>query len=309
MATTSLRVATRASPLALWQAQYIKGELERIHGSSLEVEILAMTTQGDRLLDRSLAAVGGKGLFVKELEQALLDGRADLAVHSMKDVPAEFPAGLGLTVICARGDPLDALVSRDCARLEDLPPGARVGTSSLRRRCQLLAHFPQLRILELRGNVNTRLARLDRGDFDALILAGAGLERLGFADRIACRLDPGQSLPAAGQGALGIEARAEDRRVHDLVAPLGDARTTACVTAERAFNRRLEGGCQVPVASHAQWQEGDQLWLRGLVGAIDGSRLLQAECRGPAAAAEAMGIRLAGELLEQGAGELLASWR
>lgn len=309
MASTSLRIATRASPLALWQAQYIKGELEHIHGSSLEVEILAMTTQGDRLLDRSLAAVGGKGLFVKELEQALLDGRADLAVHSMKDVPAEFPAGLGLTVICARGDPLDALVSRDCARLEDLPSGARVGTSSLRRRCQLLAHFPQLRILELRGNVNTRLARLDRGDFDALILAGAGLERLGFTDRIACRLDPGQSLPAAGQGALGIEARADDRRVHDLVAPLGDARTTACVTAERAFNRRLQGGCQVPAASHAQWQEDDQLWLRGLVGAIDGSRLLQAECRGPAAAAEAMGIRLAGELLEQGAGELLAPWR
>jgi len=309
MSPQSIRIATRASPLALWQARHIKAELERIHGPALAVEVLSMTTEGDRRLEHSLAAIGGKGLFVKELEQALLDGRADIAVHSMKDVPVEFPPGLELAAICAREDPCDALVSARCADLAELPQGARVGTASLRRRCQLLAHFPHLRVVELRGNVNTRLARLDRGDFDALILAGAGLRRLGFAARIAARLDPALSLPAAGQGALGIESRCDDPRVQDLVAPLADVRTTACVTAERAFNQRLQGGCQVPVASYAEWLEGDRLRLRGLVGAVDGSRLLAAERVGAVQAAVALGIDLAEVLLDQGAGELLAALR
>ncbi len=309
MTSRTIRIATRASPLALWQAQHIQRELERIHGAGVAVEILAMTTQGDRLLDRTLAAVGGKGLFVKELEQALLEGRADIAVHSMKDVPVEFPEGLGLIAICAREDPLDALVSGRYRELAELPSGARVGTSSLRRRCQLLARFPHLQVLELRGNVNTRLARLDRGDFDAVILASAGLKRLGFGHRIACRLAAEQSLPAAGQGALGIEARIDDHRVRELVAPLVDAHTTACVAAERAFNQRLQGGCQVPVASYAEWCDGDELRLRGLVGAGDGSRLLAAERRGAASAAAALGTALAEDLLSQGAGELLAAWR
>lgn len=309
MSPQSIRIATRASPLALWQARHIKAELERIHGPALAVEVLSMTTEGDRRLEHSLAAIGGKGLFVKELEQALLDGRADIAVHSMKDVPVEFPPGLELAAVCAREDPCDALVSARCADLAELPQGARVGTASLRRRCQLLAHFPHLRVVELRGNVNTRLARLDRGDFDALILAGAGLRRLGFAARIAARLDPALSLPAAGQGALGIESRCDDPRVQDLVAPLADGRTTACVTAERAFNQRLQGGCQVPVASYAEWLEGDRLRLRGLVGAVDGSRLLAAERVGAVQAAVALGIDLAEVLLDQGAGELLAALR
>ncbi len=309
MSQQSIRIATRASPLALWQARHVKAELEHVHGAGLAVEVLAMTTQGDRLLERSLAAVGGKGLFVKELEQALLEGRADIAVHSMKDVPVDFPPGLGLTAICAREDACDALVSARFAALAELPEGARVGTASLRRRCQLLARFPHLRVVELRGNVNTRLARLDRGDFDALVLASAGLRRLGLAGRIAARLDPGVSLPAAGQGALGIESRCDDPRVRDLVAPLADARTTACVTAERAFNQRLQGGCQVPVASYAEWLEGDRLRLRGLVGAVDGSRLLAAERTGAAGAAVALGAGLAEELLARGAGELLAALR
>lgn len=308
MPVQSLRIATRASPLALWQARHIKAELERLHGA-IAVELLPITTQGDRLLDSTLAAVGGKGLFVKELEQALLDGRADLAVHSMKDVPVDFPPGLGLVAICAREDPSDALVSTRFATLAELPDGARVGTASLRRRCQLLARFPRLQVIELRGNVNTRLARLDRGDFDALILASAGLCRLGFAERIAARLDPAVSLPAAGQGALGIESRCDDHRVQDLVAPLADARTTACVTAERAFNLRLQGGCQVPVASYAEWLDGDRLRLRGLVGAVDGSRLLAAERTGPAAAAAGLGVGLGDALLDQGAGELLSGLR
>ncbi len=304
-----VRIATRASPLALWQATHVRAELARIHGPALEVEIVAMTTQGDRLLDRTLAAVGGKGLFVKELEQAMLDGRADLAVHSMKDVPVDFPPGLGLTVICAREDPLDALVSNRCRDLGDLPAGARIGTASLRRRSQVLARFPHLYVEELRGNVNTRLKRLDRGDFDAIVLAASGLKRLGLDHRIAARLAPEWSLPAAGQGALGIECRLDDDRVRALVAPLADADTTVCVRAERAFNHRLQGGCQVPVAAYAEWIGGDQLRLRGLVGAVDGSLVLRGERCGPAAAAEALGTGLAEELLAQGAGELLAPLR
>lgn len=305
----SIRIATRASSLAVWQASHIRAELERIHGPGLTVEVLPLTTQGDRLLDRTLAAVGGKGLFVKELEQAMLDGRADIAVHSMKDVPVDFPPGLGLTAICARGDPLDALVSGRCRDLAELPPGARVGTASLRRRSQVLARFPRLRVEELRGNVNTRLGRLDRGDFDAIVLAASGLERLGLGHRIAARLDPEWSLPAAGQGALGIECRLDDARTRDLVAPLADADTTICIAAERAFNRRLQGGCQVPVAAFAEWLEQGRLRLRGLVAAVDGSRVLRGERCGPAADAEVLGAGLAEELLAQGAGELLAELR
>ncbi|MFZ5653658.1 MAG: hydroxymethylbilane synthase [Pseudomonadota bacterium] len=305
----TIRIATRASPLALWQAQHIREQLERLHGPGLEVEVLALTTQGDRLLDRALAAVGGKGLFVRELEQALLDGRADIAVHSMKDVPVDFPPGLGLTAICRRADPRDALVSPRWAAVEALPRGARVGTASLRRRAQLLARFPHLDVLELRGNVNTRLARLDRGDFDAILLAAAGLERLGLADRIAARLDPEGSLPAAGQGALGIECRLADAPTRALVAPLAHPETELCVRAERAFNQRLQGGCQVPVAAYAERVGAAELWLRGLVGASDGSRVVRGERRGPVAAAEALGSGLADELLARGAGELLAPWR
>jgi hydroxymethylbilane synthase len=305
----TIRIATRASPLALWQAQHIREQLERLHGPELEVEVLALTTQGDRLLDRALAAVGGKGLFVKELEQALLDGRADIAVHSMKDVPVDFPPGLGLTAICRRADPRDALVSSRWAAVEALPRGARVGTASLRRRAQLLERFPHLEVLELRGNVNTRLARLDRGDFDAILLAAAGLERLGLADRIAARLDPEGSLPAAGQGALGIECRLADAPTRALVAPLAHPETEVCVRAERAFNQRLQGGCQVPVAAYAERVGTAGLWLRGLVCASDGSRVVRGERRGPMTVAEALGSGLADELLARGAGELLAPWR
>jgi hydroxymethylbilane synthase len=309
MSPQRLRIATRESPLALWQAHHIKAELERLHGAAMAVEILGFTTQGDRLLDRSLAAVGGKGLFVKELEQALLAGDADIAVHSMKDVPMDFPSGLGLAAICAREDPSDALVGGSWRALDELPPGARVGTASLRRRCQLLARFPHLEVREVRGNVNTRLARLDRGDFDVLILASAGLLRLGFAGRIAARLAPELSLPAPGQGALGIECRLEDHRVRELIAPLADPATTTCVRAERAVNRRLQGGCQVPIACYGELDATGQLHLRALGGAVDGSRLLCDEIRGAGTQAEALGIQLAEALLARGAGALLAQAR
>ena len=309
MSPQRLRIATRESPLALWQAHHIKAELERLHGAAIAVDILGFTTQGDRLLDRSLAAVGGKGLFVKELEQALLAGDADLAVHSMKDVPMDFPPGLGLAAICAREDPSDALVGGHWRALDELPPGTRVGTASLRRRCQLLAHFPHLDVREVRGNVNTRLARLERGDFDVLILASAGLLRLGFAGRIAAHLAPEVSLPAPGQGALGIECRLEDRRVQELVAPLADPATTTCVSAERAVNRWLQGGCQVPIACYGELDATGQLHLRALVGAVDGSRLLCDEIRGDPVHAEALGIQLAEALLARGAGALLAQVR
>ncbi len=309
MSPQRLRIATRESPLALWQAHHIKAELERLHGAAMAVEILGFTTQGDRLLDRSLAAVGGKGLFVKELEQALLAGHADIAVHSMKDVPMDFPPGLGLAAICAREDPSDALVGGPWRALDELPAGARVGTASLRRRCQLLARFPRLDVREVRGNVNTRLARLDRGDFDVLILASAGLLRLGFAGRIAAHLAPELSLPAPGQGALGIECRLEDHRVQELIAPLADPATTTCVRAERAVNRRLQGGCQVPIASYGQLDATGQLHLRALVGAVDGSRLLCDEIRGDGTQAEALGVQLAEALLARGAGALLAQAR
>jgi hydroxymethylbilane synthase len=300
-----LRIATRKSPLALWQAEHVAAGLQRLH-PGLEVELVTMTTQGDRILDAPLARIGGKGLFVKELEVAMFEDRADIAVHSVKDVPMELPEGLDLPVILEREDPLDAFVSNRFDHLDALPEGARVGSSSLRRQCQLRALRPDLVISDLRGNVNTRLARLDAGDFDAILLAAAGLKRLGFAARIRSPLDPATSLPAVGQGAIAIECRAGDTAIHDLVAGLDHPDTHARVAAERAFNRRLEGGCQVPLAAHAVLEAEGQLFLRGLVGAVDGSRILRAEARGPVAEGLALGVALAEDLLGQGAAELLA---
>ena len=300
---TILRIATRKSKLALWQAHFIKAELQRFH-PGLTVELLGITTKGDKILDVPLAKVGGKGLFVKELEQAMLEGRADIAVHSMKDVPMEFPEGLGLAVICAREDPTDAFVSNHFNYLEELPKGAKVGTSSLRRQLQIKALRPDLQLLDLRGNVNTRLAKLDAGEYDAIILASAGLMRLDFHHRIQSRLTDAHCLPAGGQGAVGVECRLEDAATKALLAPLHHKDSADRVMAERALNKRLEGGCQVPIACFAEL-EGDQLWLRGLVGEVDGSRVLTTEIRGPRADAETLGIAAAEDLLRQGAGEIL----
>lgn len=299
-----LRIATRKSPLALWQAEYVKSQLE-LHHPQLQVELLPLVSRGDKILDVPLAKVGGKGLFVKELEQALLDGEADIAVHSMKDVPMEFPEGLGLAVICPREDARDAFVSNQYQSLDELPQGSVVGTSSLRRQCQLLAHRPDLHIKFLRGNVQTRLQKLDDGDYHAIILAAAGLIRLQLEDRIKSFLTPEQSLPAGGQGAVGIECRLQDANTIALLQPLHHALTAEQVTAERAMNRRLQGGCQVPIAGYAIHQ-GDQLWLRGLVGDPDGSVLLQDDIIGKAIDAEIMGIRLADRLLAAGADKILA---
>ena len=299
-----LIIATRESPLAVWQAEHIKARLETLH-EGLRVELLGMTTRGDQILDSPLAKIGGKGLFVKELETALLDGRADLAVHSMKDVPMAFPEGLGLAVICAREDHRDAFVSNDFDSLDSLPQSAVVGTSSLRRQCQLQSARPDLRIRSLRGNVNTRLRKLDEGEYDAIILAGAGLMRLEMADRIRELLSPEQSLPAVGQGALGLETRTDDPLVQALIAPLACEQTTACVLAERAMNTRLNGGCQVPIAGFAELH-GSELRLRALVGSPDGERMLRAEAQAGASEAEALGITVAEALLAQGAGDILA---
>ena len=299
-----LRIATRKSPLAMWQAEHVAERLRAAHPDR-PVELVGMTTQGDRVLDSPLAKIGGKGLFVKELENALLEDRADIAVHSVKDVPMELPDGLALPVILDREDPLDAFVSNHYGHVDELPQGARVGSSSLRRQCQLRARRPDLEVHDLRGNVNTRLGKLDAGEYDAILLAAAGLKRLGFDARIRNCLEPEVSLPAVGQGAIAIECRDGDDEVAGQIASLNDPDTSDRVRAERAFNRRLEGGCQVPLAAHAILEADSGLWLRGLVGAVDGSQLLQREVRGPRAEAEALGIRLADELLELGAGELL----
>jgi len=298
-----LKIATRKSQLALWQAEYVSHMLTQAH-PGLQVELVKMTTQGDKILDTPLAKVGGKGLFVKELEQGLLQGDADIAVHSMKDVPVELPDGLHLPVICPREDPRDALVSNTFDTLAALPKGARVGTSSLRRQCQLRALRPDLQILDLRGNVNTRLQKLDNGDYDAIILAAAGLIRLGFQDRIREALAPEVSLPAIGQGAVGIECRADDPRVNELLAPLHDRHTATRVLAERAMNARLQGGCQVPIAGFALIEHG-VLLLRGLVGAPDGSQIIRGEIAGPPENAEELGVVLAEDLLSRGADRIL----
>ena len=298
-----IRIATRKSALALWQAEYVKARLEASH-PGLVVSLVPMVSRGDKLLDAPLAKIGGKGLFVKELETALMENEADIAVHSMKDVPMEFPAGLGLYCICEREDPRDAFVSNRYDSLDALPPGSVVGTSSLRRRAQLLARRPDLKIQFLRGNVNTRLAKLDAGEYDAIILAAAGLIRLGFGERIRSSIGVDESLPAGGQGAVGIECRTDDAELHQLLACLNDPQTATRVTAERALNRHLNGGCQVPIACYAVL-EGDQLWLRGLVGQPDGTQLLRAEGRAPAEQAEALGVQVAEALLAQGAAQIL----
>ncbi|QTS86832.1 hydroxymethylbilane synthase [Ectopseudomonas khazarica] len=298
-----IRIATRKSALALWQAEYVKARLEQVH-PGLKVSLVPMVSRGDKLLDAPLAKIGGKGLFVKELETALLENEADIAVHSMKDVPMDFPAGLGLYCICEREDPRDAFVSNTYASLDALPAGSVVGTSSLRRQAQLLARRPDLKIQFLRGNVNTRLAKLDAGEYDAIILAAAGLIRLGFEARIRSSLSAEDSLPAGGQGAVGIECRTADSDLHALLAPLHHPETALRVTAERALNKHLNGGCQVPIACYALL-EGDQLWLRGLVGQPDGGLLLRAEERAASSDAEALGVRVAEALLAQGADAIL----
>lgn len=303
MLEKTLKIATRQSPLALWQANYVKDRLQQLY-PDLTIELVPMVTKGDVILDSPLAKIGGKGLFVKELENALLNKEADIAVHSMKDVPMQFPEGLGLAVICQREDPRDAFVSHSYRTFAELPQGAVVGTSSLRRQCQLKALRPDLDIRSLRGNVGTRLSKLDNGDYDAIILASAGLIRLGLADRIASFIDVEQSLPAAGQGAVGIECRTDDMQVQALLAPLADAETTYCVRAERAMNNHLQGGCQVPIGGYAVLQQG-QLYLRALVGDIDGSRIIRAEGKSAVENAEVLGVKIAEQLLAQGADKIL----
>jgi hydroxymethylbilane synthase len=299
----SITIATRESPLALWQAHFVEAELKR-HYPGIEVKLLGMTSRGDQLLDKPLYKVGGKGLFVKELETALLDERADIAVHSMKDVPMELPPGLTLGVICEREDPRDALVG--VTSFDDLPEGARLGTSSLRRSCQVMQRRPDLQIGFLRGNVNTRLAKLDAGEFDAIILACAGLKRLGFDDRIGAAIDEDFLLPAGGQGAVGIEYREADSRVAELLAPLAHEETSRRVIAERTVVRRLDGGCDVPIASFAV-AEGDSLWLRARVGSPDGKTVIVSEARG--SEPEALGLEVADALIAKGAADILKAAR
>lgn len=300
----TLRIATRQSPLALWQANFVKDELEK-RFPELSVELVTMVTKGDVILDTPLAKIGGKGLFVKELELALLENRADIAVHSMKDVPMTFPEGLGLAVICEREDPRDAFVSNKYQNLDELPAGAVVGTSSLRRQCQLMAKYPHLEVKSLRGNVGTRLSKLDNGEYDAIILASAGLIRLGMPERIRSFISVEQSLPAAGQGAVGIETRVDDERVLNYLATLNHNPTACCVIAERAMNTRLQGGCQVPIGGFATLN-GNEITLNALVGALDGSNIIRASGVADRENAEQLGISVAEQLLAQGANKILA---
>ncbi len=303
MAEETLRIATRKSPLAMWQAEHVAALLREAH-PGLEVEINGMSTQGDKILDTPLAKIGGKGLFVKELEQGMLEQRADIAVHSMKDVPVDLPEGLHLAVIMQRHDPRDAFICPKHADLESLPEGAVVGTASLRRECQIRDRRPDLKIETLRGNINTRLRKLDEGQYDAIVLASSGIKRMGFDERIRASFTPEQSLPAIGQGALGIECRSDDARTNELISVLSDADTTTCVLAERALNRGLQGGCQVPIAGYAELVD-DQVWLRALVGEPDGSKIIRAEGKAPREDCEQLGEDLARQLLDQGADEIL----
>ena len=299
----TIRIATRKSALALWQAEFVKAELLK-HHSNIAVELVPMSTQGDRILDTPLAKIGGKGLFIKELEVAMLEGRADIAVHSMKDVPVEFPREFGLHAICERENPFDAFVSNEYKNIDSLPQGAVVGTSSLRRQCQLRYHRPDLKIKDLRGNVNTRLSKLDAGEYDAIILAAAGLIRLNMPQRIKYTLPAELSLPAVGQGAVGIECRNDDLELIDLLKPLQHSNTYYRVMAERAMNAKLQGGCQVPIGSFAEIRN-NRISLRGLVGNVDGSTMLFATSEGVLEEHQAIGISVAEALLEQGAGEIL----
>ncbi|MGD0958462.1 MAG: hydroxymethylbilane synthase [Methylomonas sp.] len=298
-----LRIATRQSPLALWQAEHVAARLARAF-PQLRPELVKMVTRGDKILDAPLAKIGGKGLFVKELEQGILEGGADIAVHSMKDVPIEFPAGLHLAVILEREDPYDAFVSNHYRGLEELPAKTRIGTSSLRRRCQIMRSRPDAEVLDLRGNVNTRLAKLDAGEFDAIILAAAGLKRLGLEDRITAVLPPEVSLPAIGQGAIGIECRENDAEIFALIRELHHEETGIRVCAERAMNAALHGGCQAPVAGFAEFRAG-RLFMRGLVGRPDGSLLYRAEADALPEQAAQLGQKLAADLLAQGADGIL----
>lgn len=303
--TDTVRIATRESQLALWQAKYVQKALTNAH-PHMRFELVPMTTAGDQILHRPLAKIGGKGLFIKELEVAMLEGRADIAVHSMKDVPAQFPDGLGLHAICPRDNPFDAFVSNNYARLDDLPHGAVVGTSSLRRQCQLKKARPDIVVKSLRGNVNTRLAKLDNGDYDVIILAAAGLNRLEFASRIRHTLSPTMCLPAVGQGAVGIECKDDDLALQALLAPLADPATTQCVLAERAMNALLQGSCQVPIAGFATL-DGQQITLTGRVGSPDGRLLYSAQAQGEDPTV--VGEQVADQLLSQGAGAILAEFR
>lgn len=302
MSISTLRIATRQSPLAMWQAEYVQSRLQQLH-PDLTVELVPMTTQGDKILGTPLTKIGGKGLFVKELEQAMLEGRADIAVHSMKDVPYQFPEGLELKVICEREDPTDAFVSNKYHNLDDLPCGANVGTSSLRRKIQLLKARPDLKITDLRGNVGTRLSKLDDGNYDAIVLASAGLKRLGLEERIRSQFEPELMLPAPGQGAVGIEARTNDPELDAILQPLQDETTSLRVLAERTITKTLQASCQVPVAAFATI-DNDTLSLRALVGGVD-QQIIEASAEGSAKDALAIGQKVSQELLDLGARELI----
>ncbi len=298
-----LRIATRKSPLAMWQAEHVKSRLMEAH-QGLDVELVTFTTQGDKILDTPLAKIGGKGLFVKELEVAILEGKADIAAHSIKDVPVEFPEGLFLATILEREEPCDAFVSNTINSVQTLPEGAVIGTCSLRRKCQLLRKRPDLIIKDLRGNVNSRLEKLDNGDYDAIILACAGLVRLDMEKRIKQRISSSWILPAVGQGAIGLEARIDDQEVLDLISVLNHEDTADRISAERALNKGLNGGCQVPIASYAML-DGDTLHLQALVGEPDGSLIIESDISGHRNEAEQLGAKLAEELLSNGAKEIL----
>ena len=304
MSVTGLRIVTRQSPLAMWQAQFVRDRLQETH-PGLAVAIKTVTTVADRFLDKSLAEMGGKGMFVKELEQALLDNEADLAVHSMKDVTVDLPPGLSIPAIMDREDVRDVLISNRYSSLADIPPDAAIGTSSLRRQCQLKAAHPDLVMVDIRGNVGSRLQKLDNGDYDALVLAAAGIKRLDQEDRISSYLDVEDMLPAIGQGALGIETRADDPQALQLVRPLNHEPTRACVDAERALSRKLYGGCHLPVAAYAEIS-GDELSMTALVGSPDGSRIVKDRISGTAVQGEELGVKLGARLLQQGADEILA---
>lgn len=302
---STLRIATRKSPLALWQAEEVSRRLKLSH-PDLDIQLVPMTTKGDQILNSPLSKVGGKGLFVKELEVAMLDGRADIAVHSMKDVPMDFPKGLQLSAVLERDDPRDAFISDKYNSLDDLPDGAILGTSSLRRQTIVKSVYPNLEIKLLRGNINTRIAKLEAGEYDAIILAASGLKRMGFDERITAIIEPEIMLPAVGQGALGIEGRCDDPEVDALLEPLRDKETTIRLTTERAMNNRLNGGCQIPVAGYSEVSD-EKITLRGLIGFTDGSKIYRSEKSAPINEAEALGIAVAEDLLKQGGNKVLES--